>query len=156
MSWRAAPAAARGIGEAAVDAVGAAQAADAEAFAEATARLDEMDRHRVARVLGTVVRVQLEDLHPGGLTGDDLQVVLERCAWTARAWWREVDPAMLGALLLGAMGIVAEEDAPPPVDIATHGPLLIADLLTARGRGPLDPHLDRAFKEIEYAENDGP
>jgi hypothetical protein len=156
MSWRAAPAAARGIGEAAVDAVGAARTADAEAFSDATTRLEALDQVRVARVLGTVVRVQLEDLHPGGLTGDDLQVVLERCAWTARAWWRDVDPATLGALLLGAMGIVAQDDTPPSVGVPTHGALLIADLLTARGGGTLDPYLDRAFKEIEYAENDGP
>jgi hypothetical protein len=155
VEWRTAPAAARGIGEAAVDAVGAARAADAEAFAEATGRLDRLDSARVRRVLGMVVRAQLEDLHPGGLTGEDLQVVLERCAWTARAWWRGVDPATLGALLLGALGIQNEDDPPPDGDIPAHATLLIADLLAARG-GTLDPYLDRAFKEIEYAENDGP
>jgi hypothetical protein len=155
MSWRAAPGPARGIGTAAVDAVGAARAQDAEAFTDATGRLDRMDAAQVRRVLGTVVRALLEDLHPDGLTGDDLQVVLGRCAWAARPWWPAVDPAALGLLLLGAMGIQSEQDDPPPDAVPAHAVLLAADLLTARG-GPLDPYLERAFREIAYAENDGP
>jgi hypothetical protein len=155
MEWRTAPKPAREIGLAAVEAVGAARAQDADAFTEAVAELGELNAVRVNRVLGTVVRAQLEDLHPDGLSGDDLQIVLERCAWGARAWWRGVDPATLGALLLAAMGLASEDDG-PPADAPAHGVLLIADLLTSRGRGSLDPYLDRAFDAIAIAESDGP
>jgi hypothetical protein len=154
MSWRQLPEPARGLGAAAGEAVAAARAAEPVGFAAASARLGGLDPAQMRRVLGTVVRALLEDLHPDGLDGDDLQVVLERCAGAARPWWPAVDPAMLAVLLVGALGVQSEEE-PPAGDVAVHAALLVADLLAARGAA-LDGYLDRAFSDIAYAENDGP
>ncbi|MEN3362286.1 MAG: hypothetical protein V7637_6268 [Mycobacteriales bacterium] len=155
MSWRQLPGPAREIGAAAGEAVAAARAVEPDGFATACARLGALDSARVRRVLGTVVRALLEDLHPDGLTGDDLQIVLERCAVAARPWWPAVDPVTLAVLLVGALGVQSEEDEPPAGDITAHAALLVADLLTARGAA-LDGYLDRAFRDIAYAEADGP
>jgi hypothetical protein len=155
MSWRRLPEPARSLGAAAGEAVTAARAAEPVGFAAASARLGALDAAQVRRVLGTVVRALLEDLHPDGLDGQDLQVALERCDGAARLWWPAVDPALLAALLIGALGVQSEEDQPPAGDIAAHAALLVADLLTACGAA-LDGYLDRAFTEIAYAENDGP
>jgi hypothetical protein len=155
MSWRQLPEPARGLGTVAGEAVAAARAAEPDGFAAASARLGALDPAQVRRVLGTVVRALLEDLHPDGLGGQDLQVVLERCAGAARLWWPAVDPGLLAVLLIGALGVQSEEDQPPTGDVAVHAALLVADLLAARG-APLDGYLDRAFREIAYAENDGP
>ncbi len=157
MSWRQQPGPARPIAAAAVEAVAAARAAEPDGFAAACARLGALDPAQLRRVLGTVVRALLEDLHPDGLDGDDLQVALERCAGWARPWWPTVDPMVLGLLLLGAFGVQPEEDADPPPagELAVHAVLLVADLLTARGAA-LDGYLDRAFTDIAYAENTGP
>lgn len=149
------PRPAREIAAAAGDAVAAARAAAPDGFAAAATRLGALDPGRVRRVLGTVVRALLEDLHPDGLSGDDLQVVLERCTNAARPWWPAVDPATLGVLLIGALGVQSEQDEPPAGDVPAHAALLVTDLLTARGAG-LDGYLDRAFREIAYAETDGP
>jgi hypothetical protein len=155
MSWRQLPGPARALGTAAADAVAAARAAQPDGFAAAAARLGALDPAQLRRLLGTVVRALLEDLHPDGLTGEDLQVVLDRCARAARPWRPAVDPAMLAVLLTGALGVQSEADQPPDGDVAAHATLLVADLLTARGAA-LDGYLDRAFTDIAHAENDGP
>jgi hypothetical protein len=155
MSWRQLPEPARGLGVAAGEAVAAARAAEPAGFAAASARLGALDAAQMRRVLGTVVRALLEDLHPDGLDGEDLQAVLTRCAGAARPWWPAVDPAMLAVLLVGALGVQSEEDQPPADDVAVHAALLVADLLATRGAA-LDGYLDRAFSDIAYAENDGP
>jgi hypothetical protein len=156
MSGRQVPAPVRTLAAAVAEAVAAAQAADPDRFAAAAAGLAALDQAQLRRVLGTVVRAQLEDLHPDGLDGEDLRVVLERCATAAAPWWPAVDPATLAVLLVGAFGVQSEEYEPPAGDVGAHATLLVADLLTARRAGTLDAYLGRAFDTIAHAEHDGP
>lgn len=136
------------------DAVAAARAADAEAFGPAVVQLATLNPEQVGLVLGAVVRSLLEDLHADGLSGEDVQAVLERCVRSASAWLPAVEPDVIVVLLVGALGVhPAEDDPRPPVppDVARHAPLLVADLLVAADR-PLVPYLAAAFAEIARSE----
>lgn len=146
----------REIAAAAGAAVAAARGAEPAGFAAASARLAALDPAGVRRVLGTVVRALLEDLHPDGLTGDDLHAVSDRCARAARAWWPAVDPTVLELLLLAALGVHSEQEEPPAGEVTEHAALLTSDLLTAAGPADLDGYLDRAFNDIATTEHDGP
>jgi hypothetical protein len=145
---------ARSIAEGATECVSAARARDREQFQQSTARLAALNPEQVGVVLGAVVRSLLEDVHPDGLSGDDVQAVLERCVRSATGWLPELDPNVLVALLIGALGVHQPEgESPPPgaTDVALHAPLLVADLLALARRG-LAGYLDAAFAEIARAE----
>jgi hypothetical protein len=148
------PAPARAIVRAATAAVSAAQAADPQDYRDAVEQLAGQDSEHVGLVLGSVVRMLLEEAHPDGLTADDLQQVLERTARTALPWWPETDPQLLLILITGALGLhFTEEEAPrlTPSQVASHVPLMIADLLGVRDRR-LDGYLTTALAEIMRAE----
>ncbi|MGC9667803.1 hypothetical protein ACNTMW_14770 [Planosporangium sp. 12N6] len=148
------PEPARSIAAAAVDAVAAARSRDSEAYRPAVARLAGLNPAQTGLVLGAVVRSLLEDLHPDGLTGDDVQAALEHCVRSAADWFPEVDPGVLATLLIGALGVHEPDDgspAPGPAEVARHAPLLVADLLTRSGRD-LAGYLDAAFTEIARGE----
>ncbi|WP_432987375.1 hypothetical protein [Dactylosporangium sp. CA-233914] len=149
-TWRHLPPAARAIAVAAVEAVEAARARDAEAYDAAVDRLAALDPEQAGRVLGAVVRSLLEARHPDGLDGDDIRAALEHAVRSAGTW-RDVDPQVMVVLLIGALGIhETDEDAPvSPRALAAHAPLLIDDLLQHRSFAKL---LERAFTEIERAE----
>ncbi|MGB2569262.1 hypothetical protein ACPFP2_12530 [Micromonospora citrea] len=152
VTWRHLPAPAREIAVAATDAVEAAQARDGEAYEAATARLAAAERSGL--VLGSVVRLLLEEVHPDGLDSDDVRQVLERCVRAAAQWRPDVDPHVVLVLLAGALGVYdpGEDDAPPdPAAVARHAPLLVADLLAVTG-GPVEGYLGAAFAEIERTE----
>lgn len=152
MTWRHLPAPAREIAEAATEAVAAAAARDAEAYAPTVARLAAADR--AGLVLGGVVRLLLEESHPDGLDGDDVRQVLERCVRSTVGWWPDVDPHVLLVLLAGALGVYdpGDDDASPdPAAIARHAPVLVVDLLAATGR-PLAGYLTTAFAEMARTE----
>src|SRR4051812_22745497 len=111
-NWRHLPPAARSIAVAAVAAVEAARAKDAEAYDEAAERLAGLDPEQTGRVLGAVVRTLLEERHPDGLDGDDIRAALEHAVRAAGAW-RDVDPQVMVVLLVGALGIhETDEEAP--------------------------------------------
>jgi hypothetical protein len=173
------PEPARSIAASATDSVAAARSRDREEFQQAAVRLAALNAEQVGVVLGAVVRSLLEDVHPDGLSGEDVQAVLERCVRSAAGWLPEVDPNVLVALLIGALGVhqpnahesrvnesdVIASDANEPhanesdgacgpltsTDVALHAPLLVADLLARSGRG-LAGYLDSAFAEIARAE----
>ena len=148
------PEAARAIVGASGDAVAAAVAGDRHSFDEATAQLAALDGERVRLVLGYVVRSLLEELHPDGLSADDLRDVLPRCFRVAAAWYPEVDATLLVVVLSNALGIGDQDDEPrqaEPADVTVHAALLIADLVKASGR-PLAGHLDAAIAEIARAQ----
>ncbi|MGC4804197.1 hypothetical protein [Micromonospora sp. DT233] len=151
-SWRHLPAPAREIAVAATDAVAAAQARDPQAYDDAADRLTGADRSGL--VLGTVVRLLLEQTHPDGLDGDDVRQVLENCVRGAAGWRTDVDPHVVLVLLAGALGVYDPDDDPTPPDpaaLARHAPLLLADLLAATDR-PLADWLTAAFAEIRRTE----
>jgi hypothetical protein len=135
-NWRHLPAPARPIAAAALAAVAAARDHDDDALAGAAGELAGLDPAQVGLILGTTVRVLLEDTHPDGLDGEDVRGVLERCVRSAAAWQSDVDPNAVLVLLAGALGVYEDdgEPAPKPETMARHAALLIADLLGGLGR----------------------
>jgi hypothetical protein len=130
------------IRDAVTGAVGAAQ--DPQAFAPAADRLAALDPARVGVLLGWVVRTLLEELHPGGVDGEDVRAALTGCV---SAWPGEADPAALVVVLTGALGL---SDPPvAPAAVARNAVLLVAHLLGPR---PLAPYLDAAFTDLRRAE----
>jgi hypothetical protein len=103
-------------------------------------------------VLGSVVRLLLEDLHPDGLDGDDVRTVLEECVRSGGGWLPGVDPHVVLLLLAGALGLHDPDgEGPEHRAAATHGPLLVAHLLAGAPR-PLAAYLTAAFAEIRRGE----
>jgi hypothetical protein len=151
-NWRHLPSPARPIAAAASVAVEAAQRRDAAALSAAADDLAALDPAQTGLVLGTFVRVLLEDTHPDGLDGEAVRAVLERGVRSAAAWQPEVDPHVMLLLLAGALGVTEEDDETPPPKfdvLARHAALLIADLLGPR---PAPPFLEATFAEIERAQ----
>jgi hypothetical protein len=156
------PAAARAISAATTDAVTAARAQDVAAFEEATDRLATAEPEQVRIVLGVVVRALLEDLHPDGVSGDDLLELIKSCVRTAFGWYPAVDVQVLIVVLTGALGTHEPDSEPRPVtplEVARHAPLFITELLdapgpTARAGEPrsLDAYFIAAFLQIAQAE----
>jgi hypothetical protein len=145
----------RPIAEAVADAVQAAQQQDSDAFSPAAARLATLGAEQVRRVLTGVLRPLLEDLHPDGLSGDDLRAVVEACVRRVGCW-AEVDPQLLVVVLAGVFGVHPDDEDRPeaagPDVLLRHACLLAADLLTSSGTG-LSGYLDAAFAEIFRAEH---
>jgi hypothetical protein len=124
------------------------------------------------RVLGDVLRSLLEDIHPDGLSSEDITLVIGRCYRAAAAWLppERVDVTVMLAALASALGIHEPgvtyeqlnlphsdadgygdgDDVPvkPPTwpDYAWHAPLLIADLLRV-APATLDSYLETSFAE---------
>jgi hypothetical protein len=116
--------------------------------------LAALDREQVGLVLGAVVRSLLEDLHPGGLSGDDIHDVLARCVSTSSVCLPAVDADVLLVLLAGSLGIHPDSEDPRPVSalqMSTHAPLLVASLVASSSRS-FSAHLDAAFTEIARSE----
>jgi hypothetical protein len=152
--WRHLPPQARTVAAAAVAAVAAAGDRDVAEFDRAAETLAALDPERVGLVLGAVVRMLLEELHPNGLSGEDVQVVLSRCVRSAAQWLPDVDVDVLVLLLTGALGIHQPEEQArrlTPRHVARHAPLLVADLVAISGL-PFADFLDTAFSEIERGE----
>jgi hypothetical protein len=165
-SWRHLPAPARPIAAAALAAVSAARGRDDKALSEAVGSLAALDPALVGLIVGTAIRLLLEDTHPDGLDGDDVRNVLERCARSAAEWQPDVDPHVVLILLAGALGVHDDDGEPPPKPdvLAHHAALLMADLLgdipvrpSAAGAGGdveerIAGRLTRALGEIERAQ----
>jgi hypothetical protein len=156
------PASARAISAATTDAVTATRAQDVASFEEATDRLAATDPEQVRVVLGVVVRALLEDLHPDGVSGDDLLELIKSCVRTSFGWYPAVDVQVLIVVLTGSLGVHEPDDEPrkvTPLEVARHAPLFIAELLTAPGSAartdearPLSAYFDDAFLQISRSE----
>jgi hypothetical protein len=146
-NWRHLPAPARPIAATATAAVAAVRAGDTAALDEAVAGLAALDPAQTGLVLGTAVRLLLEDGHPDGLTADDVRNVL---ASAARSW-PDADPQVVLWLLAGALGVLEEDGspAPKPEALARNAAVLLADLLADR---PIAPWWTAALAEIERAQ----
>ncbi|BEL11568.1 hypothetical protein Q0Z83_097590 [Actinoplanes sichuanensis] len=133
-SQRHLPAPARPIAAAATAGVAAVRAADHAALDEATADLAALDPARTGLVLGTAVRLLLEDGHPDGLTADDVRAALASCVRS----WPEADPQVVLWLLAAALGVLDEDGTTPPKPnaLARNAVVLLTDLLAGREVGP--------------------
>jgi hypothetical protein len=180
VSWRDSGGPALAIGTAVDAAVAAAASRDPDAYGSRAAELAALPAEQTGQVLAAIVRYLLEEQHPDGLDGDDVQAVLERCVRGAAAWLPvgRPRPRTVVAVLASALGIHEDgltydepgprpggedgyepdadrEKAPTLAEFAWHAPLVVADLLAAGGR-PLRPYLDAAFTEIARAETMDP
>jgi hypothetical protein len=148
--WHHLPAPARPIAAATDAAIEAARERDREGLAGAVRDLAALDAAQVGLILGTTVRLLLEDRHPDGLTGDDVRAVLGSCVASAAGWQPDVDPHTVLILLAGALGVHDDDGpAPQPAELARHAALLLADQLEQR---PTRAYLERALKEIEHTQ----
>lgn len=153
-SWGHLPAPARPIAEAVGAAVTAAHRRDVDALAEAVDELAGLDPAQVGLVLGTTVRLLLEEAHPDGLAGADIRGVLERCVRGAAPWQPDVDAHVVLVLLAGSLGVLEPDTpAPAPQVAARHAALLLAELGAGRDR-PFADQLARTFTEIEQTRLD--
>ncbi|GAA4956454.1 hypothetical protein [Actinoplanes utahensis] len=143
-NWRHLPAPARPIAAAATAAVEAVRAADREALDEAAADLAALDPAQTGLVLGTAVRLLLEDGHPDGLAAEDVRAALA----SAVRSWPEADPQVVLWLLAGSLGVLEEDGTPGPKPgaLARNAAVLLADLLAGR---PIGPWWTAALAEIE-------
>jgi hypothetical protein len=172
-SWRDLGGPALAIGTAVTRAVDAAAARDREGYETAAVDLSALPAEQTGLLLAALVRSLLEEGHPDGLDGDDIQAVLDGCVRGAAAWLApdRVRPRTVVAVLASALGIHEagltyaeparphgpddwpwEEEVakpPTPAEFAWHAPLVVTDLLGGR---PLRRHLDAAFTEIARAE----
>ncbi|OLF14363.1 hypothetical protein BLA60_04345 [Actinophytocola xinjiangensis] len=167
------PPAARAIASATTDAIAATRAGDPTAFDDACDRLLLADPEHTRVILGDTVRLLLEEVLPDGVDGDDLREIIGRGARTAAPWFPGVDPGVMVVVLSGALGIhpdsppdsrTGEERPPEPDDpwdavpprpsaasVTQHAVVLLADLLSVRGR-PLRGYLEAAFTEMARRE----
>ena len=137
-TWRHLPAAARPVATAVEAAVTAAAGHDDEALDRAVTGLAALEPARVGLVMGTAVRLLLEERHPDGLTADDLRAELRDTV----AAHPGADPQVTLALLAGALGVL-EDDLPiDPSTSARHAAFLLAGV-------PVRPLIDRTMTEIE-------
>ena len=156
------PATAREIAQATDSALSAARTGDAPAFADAVVALVELPYEQVTAVHAGMVRELLEELHPDGLAGDDVQALFERCVRgpvapdavvpVAPDAVVPVAPDALVAVLTGTLG-VADPEAPTvrPEQYLTAGIVVLVDLLASRAVDP-GPYVRRAVGEIERSE----
>ncbi len=135
--------------------VDAAAREDADDMRAAAADLAALDGEQTGVLMGSVMRMLLEEQHPDGLDGDDIRDVLDGCARWAAAWLPETDPHALLIILAGALGIHPDDhdevERPTGQALALHAPLLIARLLSA-GHRRLDVYLSAALAEIARLE----
>lgn len=139
----------RTIATATDDAVTAARAQSAGDFDDATGVLASEDPAQVGLIHAEIVRSLLEELHPDGLTGEDVQDALSR---TVRGtdWYPNLDIDGFVEVLTGALG-VADTEQPRPRPRVEHAVLLITDLLVRR-KAAADLYIRRAVAEVQRAQ----
>ncbi|BCY14730.1 hypothetical protein [Actinoplanes sp. L3-i22] len=146
-SWRHLPPPARPVATATTAAVAAVRAADAAALDSAVDALAVLDAAQTGLILGTTIRLLLEDGHPDGLAADDIRETLAGCI---RAH-PEAHPQVILWLLAGALGVLEEDSipAPRPDALARNAALLLTDLLAGR---ELSLWLTAALTDIQHTQ----
>lgn len=148
------PALTRRIATSTDRALAAAREESTAAFGEALDELVALPYEQVTAVHAGMARELLEELHPDGLAGEDVQAVLERTVRSGLGRYPAFTPDAVVSVLTGTLG-VSDPDAPQPrIAPAEHlaaSVLVLADLLAARRVAP-GPCLRRAVGEIERGE----
>ncbi|WP_305093420.1 hypothetical protein [Prescottella sp. R16] len=148
------PRTARLIADATNDAIAAARAAEREPLTEAVDALTGLPFEQVTLVHAGIVRALLEDLHPDGFSGDDVQDALTRAARAAATWVPGLDASALAAVLTGSLGLTEMSDDAQrigPADYLRSAVLVMADLLTVADTSPAS-YVRAAIGEIARAE----
>ena len=148
------PTTARQIAVATDDAITAARAGSGEQLTEAVTELVALPFEQVTIVHAGVVRALLEDLHPDGFSGDDIQGALTRVAGAALTWLPALDASALAAVLTGSLGLTEMSDDAQRIgqsDYLRSAVLVMADLLAAAEVAP-DGYIHAAIGEIARAE----
>ena len=144
------PQAVRAIATATEDAITAARARSKDAFSEAVEKLSSGDLAQVGAVHAEMVRSLLEELHPDGLTGEDVQDTLTSAVRAASEWNADLDVPGFVEVLTGALGVAdTEEQRPRPRP--QHAVLIITDLLVRR-KATAEVYISRAVSEIRRAQ----
>ena len=150
------PQLAREIAEHTRVALAAARTRSVPAWEDATTELVALPYEQVAGVHATMMRELLEELHPDGLAGEDVQAVFERSARTGAAWLPSLHPDTVVAVHIHP-GDVAEscdaQDCAPPIDLefadeglrgcARAGRQLLSSLVDEPGQFYLHVHTAR-------------
>ncbi|MGB3371810.1 MAG: hypothetical protein WBA81_14380 [Rhodococcus sp. (in: high G+C Gram-positive bacteria)] len=140
----------RAIARATEDAIGSARVKAKVAFADAVEKLSSEDHAQVGAIHAEMVRSLLEELHPDGLTGEDVQDALSSAVRSAVEWYPDLDVQGFVEVLTGALG-VADTEGNRPSPRAEHAVLIIADLLVRRNAAA-DVYTRRAVVEIQRAQ----
>ncbi|MCZ4077625.1 hypothetical protein O1W68_06695 [Rhodococcus sp. H36-A4] len=127
------PATPRAIATSTEEALAAARARSADAYRDAVADVESADAAQVGLVHAEIIRALLEELHPDGLTGEDVQEVLALTVRSASEWFGELDVEGFVEVLTGALG-VADTEAAGRRPRAGHALLIIAALSSAGRR----------------------
>lgn len=140
----------RAIASATDDAITAARARSVSDFADAVQVLSSEDSAQVAAIHAEMVRSLLEELHPDGLEGEDVQDALTRAVRSAAEWNSAVDVPGFVEVLTGALGVAdTEENRPSPRP--EHAVLIITDLLLRR-KSAGEKYIRQAVAEIQRAQ----
>lgn len=148
------PTTARQIAVATADAISAARVESREQLAEVLDDMIALPFEQVTIVHAGVVRALLEDLHPDGFSGDDIQDALTRVARSAITWLPDLDVTALAAVLTGALGLTEMSDDAQRIgqsDYLRSAVLVMADLLVAADVAA-DRYIRAAIGEIARAE----
>ncbi|WP_072807169.1 hypothetical protein [Rhodococcoides yunnanense] len=140
----------RAIAVATDEAVIAARARSVEGFADAVLTLSSEDAAQVGSIHAEMVRSLLEELHPDGLTGEDVQDVLSLTVRSAAEWNPNLDVPGFVEVLTGALGVADTEEVRPRPR-PEHAVLIIVNLL-ARRKGSAEVYIRRAVAEIQRAQ----
>ncbi|MBM4634885.1 hypothetical protein [Prescottella equi] len=135
-------------------AINAARSADGEQFVEKIENLRLLPFEQVTLVHAGVVRALLEDLHPDGFSGDDIQDALTRVAGAALVWLPGLDISALAAVLTGSLGLTEMSDDAQRIGQSEYlrsAVLVMTDLLATADASPYG-YLKAAIAEIARAE----
>ncbi|GAB2640401.1 hypothetical protein ABI214_12910 [Prescottella soli] len=148
------PPTARQIAVATDDAITAARVGSREQLTEVLDDMVALPFEQVTIVHAGVVRALLEDLHPDGFSGEDIQGALTRVAGAAITWLPDLDVTALAAVLTGSLGLTEMSDDAQRIgqaDYLRSAVLVMADLL-ATADVTADRYIRAAIGEIARAE----
>ncbi|MEE2030589.1 hypothetical protein [Rhodococcus chondri] len=144
----------RQIATATVSALDAVRSESAPAFDAAVGDLVALPYEQVTAVYAGMTRELLEELHPDGLTGEDVQAVLERSVRGGARWQSSLHPDAVVEVLVETLGVSDPDAETPkirPEQYLSAGSVVLAELVAARRVAP-EPYVRRAVAEIERAE----
>ena len=122
----------------------AARAGASEVFGDALDDLVGLPYETVTAVHAGMMRELFEELHPDGLTGEDVQTVLPRAVRDGVRWLPSMQPNAVVAVITGALGVQDVEATDPR--IAPEQYLTAARNISRLAIGSTPPPTDESFR----------